>query len=332
MTTQTDTAPLSARLRAYGDSHLKGCPQVITEAADALDALSARVKDWELAASEEYGAEMEGIPITPNWLRSSRHEGMGRLNAMAIRIKELCLSLGDAEARATQAEAERDALKAAHSASQAREAGMRALLANASRFVRHLAESESDAEIYASATACEAEIDAALSPAQPAQSPGIALAARLAGQPDATLDAELAAFARAAVQPAQGADPLVFGYTNWRGEHGTRRAIPIRVYHGSTEYHPEPQWLMEAHDLDKDAVRIFAMQDMGPAQGAGIARDLADALADTMGCVVEVERAYRQIGHGHGMADAKARKEKGFSVLAKARAAGLLTTETEGSK
>ncbi|CAO3426539.1 hypothetical protein [Azospirillum argentinense] len=64
-------------------------------------------------------------------------------------------------------------MKAALSASQAREAGLRALLTNAARCVRHLAESETDAEIYASATACEAEIDAALS-AHPAQGADIA--------------------------------------------------------------------------------------------------------------------------------------------------------------
>ncbi|AWJ93253.1 hypothetical protein Sp245p_26380 (plasmid) [Azospirillum baldaniorum] len=75
---------------------------------------------------------------------------------------------------------------------------------------------------------------------------------------------------RAGVQPEPPPPPLVFTYTNWRGEHGTRRAIPIRVYHGATEYHPEPQWLMEAHDLDKGAVRVFAMRDMGPDRSAAL--------------------------------------------------------------
>lgn len=60
------------------------------------------------------------------------------------------------------------------------------------------------------------------------------------------------------------AEPLVFMYTNWRGESGLRRAHPRRVYWGSTDWHPAPQWLMEALDADKQAVRVFAMQDMMP--------------------------------------------------------------------
>ncbi|QWU14226.1 hypothetical protein SAMN04487895_101517 [Paenibacillus sophorae] len=55
---------------------------------------------------------------------------------------------------------------------------------------------------------------------------------------------------------------IKFSYTNWKGESGTRRAVYMSIYHGSTEYHPETQWLMEAHDLDKHATRIFAMRDM----------------------------------------------------------------------
>jgi len=55
-----------------------------------------------------------------------------------------------------------------------------------------------------------------------------------------------------------------FRYTNWRGEVADRAAIPVRVYHGATEYHPEPQWLMEAWDAEKQAMRVFAMRDMIP--------------------------------------------------------------------
>ncbi len=58
--------------------------------------------------------------------------------------------------------------------------------------------------------------------------------------------------------------PFVFDYTNWRGEKGRRRVHPERVYFGSTEYHPAPQWLMEAWDLDKEASRVFALQDIKP--------------------------------------------------------------------
>ena len=58
------------------------------------------------------------------------------------------------------------------------------------------------------------------------------------------------------------AEPLKFTYRNWKGELSLRSAVPRRVYFGSTEYHKEPQWLMEAFDADKQAVRTFAMLDM----------------------------------------------------------------------
>ena len=52
-------------------------------------------------------------------------------------------------------------------------------------------------------------------------------------------------------------------YTNWKGERRTRRVTPITVDFTSTEWHPEPQWLLTALDLDKGGeVRTFAMKDI----------------------------------------------------------------------
>lgn len=51
-------------------------------------------------------------------------------------------------------------------------------------------------------------------------------------------------------------------YRNWRGEVATRCIKPIKMFFGSNEWHPEEQWLMEAMDLDKVEVRVFAMRDM----------------------------------------------------------------------
>ena len=51
-------------------------------------------------------------------------------------------------------------------------------------------------------------------------------------------------------------------YTNYRGETGTRRIVPKRLWFGSTEWHPKPQWLLDAHDLEKEADRSFAMRDV----------------------------------------------------------------------
>lgn len=52
-----------------------------------------------------------------------------------------------------------------------------------------------------------------------------------------------------------------FGYTNWRGEEAQRRAIPVGITWGKTEWHPEEGWLLEAIDLDKNAPRQFALAD-----------------------------------------------------------------------
>lgn len=51
-------------------------------------------------------------------------------------------------------------------------------------------------------------------------------------------------------------------YTNHRGEHAERVIIPQRIYFGATEWHREPQWLLVAIDVEKNAERHFAMKDI----------------------------------------------------------------------
>lgn len=51
-------------------------------------------------------------------------------------------------------------------------------------------------------------------------------------------------------------------YTNWRGEKGTRTIVPESIYFGSTEWHPEKQWLLRAYDVEKQAYRDFALKDI----------------------------------------------------------------------
>lgn len=48
-------------------------------------------------------------------------------------------------------------------------------------------------------------------------------------------------------------------YTNWRGERSIRRVLPVTFKFGANEWHKDPQWLMLAYDLDKQADRWFAM-------------------------------------------------------------------------
>jgi len=53
---------------------------------------------------------------------------------------------------------------------------------------------------------------------------------------------------------------VVIKYTNYLGETTERHIIPIRIYFGSTQYHQEAQWLLEAFDLDRDVARTFALK------------------------------------------------------------------------
>jgi predicted DNA-binding transcriptional regulator YafY len=55
---------------------------------------------------------------------------------------------------------------------------------------------------------------------------------------------------------------VIIRYTNYRGETADRRIIPIRIRFGSTKWHPEPQWLLEAFDVDRGADRAFALSDV----------------------------------------------------------------------
>lgn len=51
-------------------------------------------------------------------------------------------------------------------------------------------------------------------------------------------------------------------YTNYRGETGKRTIEPIKIWFGATKWHPEPQWLLDAIDIDKQAERSFALKDI----------------------------------------------------------------------
>lgn len=69
-------------------------------------------------------------------------------------------------------------------------------------------------------------------------------------------------------------DPIEFTYKNYRGEVSRRRVRPLSIRVGSSEYHPEPQLLMLAYDLDKEAEREFAVKDMDFRDEADISGDV----------------------------------------------------------
>lgn len=51
-------------------------------------------------------------------------------------------------------------------------------------------------------------------------------------------------------------------YKNYREIISQRLIEPIQIRFGSTEWHPEPQWLLRAFDISKNAEREFAIKDI----------------------------------------------------------------------
>ena len=51
-------------------------------------------------------------------------------------------------------------------------------------------------------------------------------------------------------------------YTNYKGKTAVRKVIPQSISYGHNEWHTEDQWLMVAHDVEKQAERTFALKDV----------------------------------------------------------------------
>jgi predicted DNA-binding transcriptional regulator YafY len=62
--------------------------------------------------------------------------------------------------------------------------------------------------------------------------------------------------------PTDEAQAVHIRYRNYRGETTVRRIRPSHIRFAATTWHPQPQWLLEAIDLDKHAERSFAMSDI----------------------------------------------------------------------
>lgn len=60
---------------------------------------------------------------------------------------------------------------------------------------------------------------------------------------------------------------IVFWYRNYKGEEGYRRATPLSIRFGTSEWHKEPQWLMLGYDMENNKQREFAMRSMSGVVG-----------------------------------------------------------------
>ncbi|MBC2806581.1 hypothetical protein C3Y94_025865 [Rhizobium ruizarguesonis] len=73
--------------------------------------------------------------------------------------------------------------------------------------------------------------------------------------------------------------PITLLYTNHRGDTAERILLPISVWFGITDWHPEPQWFLKANDLEKQAERDFALKDFGAAKAiTALPDDVIDQL------------------------------------------------------
>ena len=64
--------------------------------------------------------------------------------------------------------------------------------------------------------------------------------------------------------PPPPSKEVTIDYTNWRGERKKRRVRPLTgMQFTKNQYHPEPQWLFQAVDLeDGNKVKLFAMRGL----------------------------------------------------------------------
>lgn len=51
-------------------------------------------------------------------------------------------------------------------------------------------------------------------------------------------------------------------YTNYRDETSIREIIPKKIWFGTTEWHSENGWLLDAFDIEKNADRSFALKNI----------------------------------------------------------------------
>lgn len=57
-------------------------------------------------------------------------------------------------------------------------------------------------------------------------------------------------------------DRVIIDYTNWKGTRRVRTIQPINLFFGCDEWHKEPQWLLEALDIESNEHRTFAIKDI----------------------------------------------------------------------
>lgn len=55
-----------------------------------------------------------------------------------------------------------------------------------------------------------------------------------------------------------------FRYTNHAGDTALRVVIPHALRYGQSPHHKEDQWLLEVYDVEKQALRTYALNSIHP--------------------------------------------------------------------
>ena len=55
---------------------------------------------------------------------------------------------------------------------------------------------------------------------------------------------------------------ITINYTNWKGATADRVVEPVKIWFGTTQWHPNEQWFLTAFDVSKQAEREFALKDI----------------------------------------------------------------------
>ena len=61
-------------------------------------------------------------------------------------------------------------------------------------------------------------------------------------------------------------ETVTLDYTNYEGKRALRRVMILELFMGQTEHHPKFQWLVKAYDVDKKALRDFALASIHSLQ------------------------------------------------------------------
>lgn len=80
---------------------------------------------------------------------------------------------------------------------------------------------------------------------------------------------------RASLLHLRGGEPVTLTYTNWRHETADRSILPLGIWFGSTDWHPEKQWFLKAVDARSGALRDFALRDFGSPVSEGWIDEMA---------------------------------------------------------